>query len=112
MEHGRPTRCRMDPIPPLTLARPADVGDAMAPQPASPARPAGDPSRSAVSRAADSLAHLFTGTSQIQATRRFLRRQLWAWPVIAAVILGAVGWWVNRLVEDSMRDQRAADLNT
>jgi eukaryotic-like serine/threonine-protein kinase len=40
-----------------------------------------------------------------------LRRQLWAWPIIAAVVLGGAGWWVNHAIEDAMREQRAADLN-
>jgi hypothetical protein len=41
-----------------------------------------------------------------------LHRQLWAWPIIAAVLLGGAGWWVNRSVDNAMRDQRATDLNT
>jgi hypothetical protein len=47
----------------------------------------------------------------MQATARFLRRQLWAWPIIAAVLLGGLGWWVNHCVEHSLREQRATDLN-
>jgi hypothetical protein len=47
----------------------------------------------------------------MQATARFLRRQLWAWPIIAAILLGVVGWWVDRSVEAAMREQRATDLN-
>lgn len=42
---------------------------------------------------------------------RFLRRQLWAWPILAALILGLVGWWVSRSVENALRDQRVAELN-
>jgi hypothetical protein len=47
----------------------------------------------------------------MQATARFLRRQLWAWPIIAAVLLGGIGWWVDHCVEHSLREQRATDLN-
>jgi tRNA A-37 threonylcarbamoyl transferase component Bud32 len=47
----------------------------------------------------------------MQATGRFLRRQLWAWPIIAAVVFGGAGWWVHHAVEDAMRQQRVSDLN-
>lgn len=40
-----------------------------------------------------------------------MRRQLWAWPVIAAVVFGGTGWWVHMSVEQAMRNQRVADLN-
>ena len=46
------------------------------------------------------------------ATSRFLRRQLWTWPLIAAALLGSAGWWVNRSVENAMRDQRVSELTT
>ena len=47
----------------------------------------------------------------MQATGKFLRRSVWAWPIIAAVILGAAGWSVHRVVEHAMHEQRAAELN-
>src|SRR5947209_7667272 len=54
-----------------------------------------------------------TGTSgSFQATRLFLSRQLWAWPLIAALVLGGIGWWVNRSVEDAMRKRMAEELTT
>lgn len=46
------------------------------------------------------------------ASGQFLRRQLWTWPVIAAVVLATVGLWTNHSVESAMRDRRAAELNT
>lgn len=53
------------------------------------------------------------GSSQsLLASQKFLRRQIWTWPLIAAVLLGCVGWWVNRSVESAMRQQLADDLNT
>ena len=42
--------------------------------------------------------------------RRFLRRQFWTWPLIAAALLGGAGWWVNRSVETAMRQQRINEL--
>ena len=68
-------------------------------------------SRSAVGRASGTISRWLGRSSSLQATGRFLRRQLWAWPIIAAVLLGGAGWWVNHSIEDAMRRQRAADLN-
>jgi eukaryotic-like serine/threonine-protein kinase len=68
-------------------------------------------SRSALGRASGVLSRLLTSSSRIQATGRFLRRQLWAWPIIAAVVLGGAGWWVNNSIEDALRRQRVADLD-
>jgi len=45
-------------------------------------------------------------------TGQFLRRQLWAWPVIAAVVLAGVGLWTNHSVESALRERRAAELHT
>lgn len=79
---------------------------------AEPSRSSIGISRSAVGRASSNVSRLFGGTSTVQATGRFLRRQLWAWPIIAAVVLGGAGWWVHQSVENALRDQRAIDLNT
>lgn len=68
-------------------------------------------SRSSVGRVTDASSRLFGRGPTVQATGRFLRRQLWAWPVIAAVVFGGAGWWVHLSVEQAMRNQRAADLN-
>jgi hypothetical protein len=72
----------------------------------------GSPSRSAVGRFSGTVSRWFGSSSTLQATGRFLRRQLWAWPIIAAVLLGGAGWWVGRSIEDAMAQQRATDLNT
>src|SRR5688500_9387465 len=72
---------------------------------------AGPMSRSSVGRLTGAVSRWFGGSSSVQATARFLRRQLWVWPIIAAVVFGGSGWWVNRSVEDAMREQRATDLN-
>lgn len=73
--------------------------------------PAGPVSRSAVGRITGPLSRRAGTSTGVRATCRFLRRQLWAWPAIAAVLLGGVGWAVHRAVEDAMREQRTADLN-
>ena len=68
-------------------------------------------SRSAVGRVSGVVSHLFDSASRLKATAQFLRRQLWAWPILAAVLFGGAGWWVHHSVENAMREQRAADLN-
>ncbi len=45
-------------------------------------------------------------------TSLLLRKQLWIWPIIAALLLGACGWWVSRSVESAMHQRRAAELTT
>jgi hypothetical protein len=67
---------------------------------------------SAVGRFTGRFARLFSRSGSLQATGRFLRRQLWAWPIIAAVVLGVVGWWVNAAVDDAMREERRTALST
>ena len=44
----------------------------------------------------------------LSATHGYLRHQLWVWPIIAGLVLAAVGWWVHRSVEEAMRDRLAA----
>ena len=43
-------------------------------------------------------------------TGTFLRRQLWVWPLIAAVVLAGLAWGVMAAVEGVMRKQVAAEL--
>jgi len=69
-------------------------------------------SRSVVGHMTGKFSRLIGGSATIHATGRFLRRQLWAWPIIAAILFGGVGWWVNQSVENAMRRQRAEELNT
>ena len=68
-------------------------------------------SRSRLSAVGPALRRL-TSVSGIRATAKFFRRQLWAWPVLAAVILGVSGWLVDRSVERAMRARREAELKT
>src|SRR5689334_8432375 len=53
-----------------------------------------------------------TSSAALDATTKFLRRQLWAWPAIAALVIGVAGWWVNSSVESALREQRAATMTT
>ncbi len=46
------------------------------------------------------------------ATRTALRRKLWLWPVLAALVLGGAGWWVQASVEEAMRQELAGQLTT
>ena len=71
-------------------------------------RSAAGVSRSVVGRATRRVA----GTTTARAAGRFFRRQLWAWPLVAAVILGGAGLLVHRAVERAMRQQREAELTT
>src|SRR5262249_62003588 len=48
----------------------------------------------------------------LRASKSFRPRQLWAGPIIAAILLGGVAWWVNRSVENSMRQQMSSELTT
>jgi tRNA A-37 threonylcarbamoyl transferase component Bud32 len=41
-----------------------------------------------------------------------MRRHLWLWPLIAAVILAFVGWWVRGRMEGAMKSQIAGNLQT
>src|SRR5689334_14294785 len=69
-------------------------------------------SRSAVGRASGRLTRRLASASSVRKAGTFLRRQLWAWPLIAAVILGTAGLLVHRSVERAMRGQREAELTT
>jgi eukaryotic-like serine/threonine-protein kinase len=52
------------------------------------------------------------GSRSLGATWSALRRHLWVWPVLAALLLGGVGWWVHRSVEEAMREELAGQLTT
>ena len=60
-------------------------------------------SRSGIGRATGRLSRRLASASSVRKAGTVLRRQLWAWPLIAAVILGGSGWLVHRSVERAMR---------
>jgi serine/threonine protein kinase len=70
----------------------------------------GRASRSAVARATGRFSRMLSRSQSVQAAGRFLRRQLWAWPILAAVFFGAIGLWVYWSVERAMHEERRATL--
>jgi serine/threonine protein kinase len=63
-------------------------------------------------RLSESFARRFGASATISKSGRFLRRQIWTWPLVAAAILGVAAWWVSHSVEVAMREQRIHTLNT
>ena len=45
-------------------------------------------------------------------TGLFLKKQLWAWPIIAVVILSIVGFTVHRSIESTMKANLRSQLQT
>jgi len=41
-----------------------------------------------------------------------MRRHLWVWPLVAALILAFIGWWVRARMEGAMKSQIASNLQT
>ena len=67
-------------------------------------------SRSGVGRATSRFGRALGGSPSFLAVSRFLRQQLWAWPIISIILFGGTGWWVNQSIENALREQRVADL--
>jgi serine/threonine protein kinase len=51
-------------------------------------------------------------SKSLGATRIFLRRQLWIWPILAAVLLSIVGYLIRSVVESEVKKNLAAELET
>jgi eukaryotic-like serine/threonine-protein kinase len=66
------------------------------------ARRASDPSSSRTSSVATALSR----------TGGFLRTQLWIWPLLAALVLGFVGFWLRVKMEGAMKQQLGGNLHT
>ena len=56
--------------------------------------------------AARSVSHTLTST------RLFLKKQLWLWPIIAVVLLSALGLGVHRAIESTMKANLQSELQT
>jgi len=56
--------------------------------------------------AARSVSHSLTST------RLFLKKQLWLWPIIAIVLLSAIGFGVHRAIEATMKANLRSELQT
>ncbi len=41
-----------------------------------------------------------------------LKKQLWIWPVVAAVVLSVVGWLVRSSIHQTMEDNLRSELQT
>ena len=50
--------------------------------------------------------------TSLATTSVVLKRQLWLWPLVAALVLGGLGWWVRGDVEQAMRENLASELTT
>lgn len=72
----------------------------------------GRASQSAFGRTTSRFSRIVGRSVTLQATGRFLRQQLWAWPIIAGIMLLVAGWWVERAVSQAMRQQRIGELTT
>ena len=81
----------------------------------SPPTPSGVHKRSGLRQSLLSLMRRHKGFSLRGGSRaagRFLRTQLWAWPIVAAVLLGVIGYAVNRAVDRTMKQQVASEVET
>src|SRR5256885_12704118 len=67
-------------------------------------------------RAADLQAHMTFGQTSVgRAISRaglLLKKQLWIWPIIAVVLLAAIGYGVNVAIERTMRASLQSQLTT
>jgi eukaryotic-like serine/threonine-protein kinase len=48
----------------------------------------------------------------LTSTRLFLKKQMWVWPIIAFIVLAALGWTLNRSIETTMRENTKSELET
>ena len=48
----------------------------------------------------------------VLASRLFLRKQIWIWPLLAGVVLIGIGWWVRGKVESAVKQSLNVSLST
>lgn len=77
-------------------------------------------SRSTGSSIGSRVVNMKTGGSSLSAsvqtslsrTGEYLKRRLWIWPILALLVLTSLGYYVNRAIESTMRDQLKSELQT
>lgn len=73
----------------------------------------GDASRSgAANKSGASKSYSARFSRSMSSTGKFLKDQLWIYPILAIVVLGGVGWWVNSTVEKQIKQLVADQLQT
>lgn len=50
--------------------------------------------------------------NSLNTTQRFLKRQIWAWPIIAVVLISALHFGMTRAIESTMKANLASDLES
>jgi hypothetical protein len=71
------------------------------------------PSASSQSRVASSIQSSARSlVRSVLSTGKWLRRALWVWPIVAAVVLGTIGVLLRAAVERNLRQELAATLQT
>src|SRR5947207_12082349 len=58
------------------------------------------------------LHHPSSLVRSVSSMGRIMRKQLWIWPLVAVIGLCALGWWVRRAVDDTLKRQLASQLQT
>ncbi len=48
----------------------------------------------------------------VSRTGIFLKRQIWAWPILAVILLSVIGFFVRGAIETTMRDDLKSQLQT
>jgi tRNA A-37 threonylcarbamoyl transferase component Bud32 len=109
--------------PPPPAGVPGPVGLTLPPQfqlhqelsPAKPERVGGapeTPSSADTKRFPAEPSRRSSSAFTLENTTKFLRSQVWVWPIVAAVLLGGAGWWAHRSINNAMRRQRINELTT
>jgi hypothetical protein len=48
----------------------------------------------------------------VSRTGVFLRKQIWIWPIVATILLGTIGLFVNQSISRAMRANMQSQLET
>src|ERR1700685_310480 len=69
-------------------------------------------SRDRIGRATSRFVRVLGRSATLRKTGTFLRRAIWLHPILGALVLGLVGWMLNRAIEKEVRQLRAKELTT